>query len=366
MKILWINANPNPNPGGTEAHSIDFINILENTEGITLYKVLAKGSYVDKHTDDQNKYFIKLKSEFSPVNTAKLLFIARKLKPDIVIGNNGNEYINTYLAGKVSSSRVIFFRHMLNRQPWFLRKFILPKVDKIIAVSDSSKKRLILDDIPQDKIEVVPNFIDEKKFYYDDREKQNIRESLGISKDEVVVSFLGKISRGKGIYDFFEISKTLATRDKRFKFLVIGYGRDLDIVRKETLLSGLNGRFIFTDKTDRPEYFLKASDILLALSKGEESFGRVVIEGFATKNLVIVYNIENLKYLVKDGYSGFVCENSDIACVSDRITKVLENRANYDKITENGYREFLENYTKVKIFNKFHNILKEVVGNRNV
>lgn len=42
LKLMWINANPNPNPGGTEAHSVDFIRYLENIKDIELYKVVAK------------------------------------------------------------------------------------------------------------------------------------------------------------------------------------------------------------------------------------------------------------------------------------------------------------------------------------
>ena len=67
------------------------------------------------------------------------------LKPDFVIGNNGNEYINTFLAAKLSSSKIILFRHMLNYQPFFVKKFILPNVDKIFAVSYASKLRLMKD-----------------------------------------------------------------------------------------------------------------------------------------------------------------------------------------------------------------------------
>jgi len=126
IKILWINANPNPNPGGTEQHSIDFINALEKTDNLTIYKAVAKGGFVDKNTSDKNKFYITLKSEFSPPSTIKLLKLAKNLKPDFVIGNNGNEYINTFLAAKLSSSKIILFRHMLNYQPFMMMIIVFP------------------------------------------------------------------------------------------------------------------------------------------------------------------------------------------------------------------------------------------------
>jgi len=80
IKILWINANPNPNPGGTEQHSIYFINALEKIDNLTVYKAVAKESFVDKNTSDKNKFYITLKSEFSPINTIKLIRLAKKIK----------------------------------------------------------------------------------------------------------------------------------------------------------------------------------------------------------------------------------------------------------------------------------------------
>lgn len=357
LRLLWINANPNPNPGGTEGHSVDFINALEEIDYIELFKAVAKGSFVDRHTEDKNKFHITLKSELSPLNTIKLIELARRIKPDFIIGNNGNEYINTFLAGKLSGSKIILFRHMLNRQPFFIKRFIFPNVFKIVAVSESSKRRLIMDGVSPEKIEVIPNFINSSIFDTSWEDKKESKERLGISIDSTVISFLGKVATGKGIYDFLEIATNLLKLRKDIIFLVVGYGRDLEKAKSYVKNKSIDKYFIFTGKVDNPTEYLKASDYLLVLSKGEESFGRVVVEGFATKNLVIVYNIENLKYLIKNGKTGFICESGDINCVVEKILKL--SRKEYRDIVEYGYREFLEKYTKDSVLKRFLHILNE-------
>ncbi len=357
LKILWLNANPNPNPGGTEQHSIDFINYLENIKDIELYKVVGKGSFVDKNTTDKNKVYISLKSEFSPLSTFKLINLAKKLKPDFIFGNNGNEYINTFLAGKISGAKIILFRHMLNYQPFFNRKFILPHVDKIFAVSEASKRRLLKDGIKEEKITVLPNFIDETKFYYDQEEKLKIKEHLGISKDEKVITFIGKVDKGKGIFDFVEIANYLSQKYSNLKFLIIGDGRDLE--KAKSMIKNKE-KFIITGFTDKPYYYLKASDFVLVLSRNEESFGRTVIEGFSVKGLVIVYDVENLKYLVKDSINGFVVENGNTKEAISKIELLLSDKEKYTKIVEEGYKEFKTNFTKDKIIGKFLKELKNL------
>jgi glycosyltransferase involved in cell wall biosynthesis len=362
IKILWINANPNPNPGGTEQHSIDFINALENINNLTIYKAVAKGSFVDKNTSDKNKFYITLKSEFSPINTIKLIRLAKKLKPDFVIGNNGNEYINTFLAGKLSGSKVILFRHMLNYQPFFIKKFILPNVDKIFAVSYASKLRLMKDGISENKITVLYNFIDEEKFYYSEFEKQQVRQQLKISPNEKVITFIGKVAEGKGIFDFVEVSKLLAKKYDNLKFLIIGDGKELSIVKEMIKEYGLSDKYIITGYTNKPEYFLKASDFVLVLSKGEESFGRTVVEGFAVKSLVVVYDVENLKYLVEDFKTGLVAEKGNYKQVFDKLDKVLSDENLYKTIVENGYNEFKNKFTKKIILEKFLKELQDFSG----
>jgi len=351
IKILWVNANPNPNPGGTEIHSIDFINELEKIEDIQLYKAVAKGSYVDKHISERNKFNITLKSEFSPLNTIKLINLARKIKPDFIIGNNGNEYINTFLAGKLSGAKIILFRHMLNYQPFFIKKFILPNVYKIIAVSESSKRRLIKDGIKEEKIEVLYNFIDEDRFYPDNEKRDKIRKQFNIKDDEIVILFVGKVDKGKGIYDFIEIADKL---EGNVKFIVVGDGKDLENAKK--LLKNKE-KVIFTGYRKDTEYFYNASDIVLVLSKGEESFGRTAVEGIATGKVVFVYDIENLKYLFENEKSGFIVKNKEEAI--KKLKEIINNKDLMKEISENALKLFKEKYSKKIILNKFINLLKE-------
>lgn len=358
MRLLWINANPNPNPGGTELHSIDFINALEELNSIELFKVVAKGSFVDRHTSDRNKFYVSLRSEFSPANTLKLIRIARNLKPHVVVGNNGKEYLNTYMAGRLSGAKVVLFRHMLNRLPPLLVSLVLKRVDKIVAVSEASKRRLMAQGIEEAKIEVIPNFVDEGRFSLKEGEREALRKLLGVAEDEVVVSFLGKVAEGKGIFDFYEVAKRLSKSPVKFRFFVIGYGRDLEKVRERAIKDGIYGRFLFTGMTEEPEKYLKASDIMLALSRGEESFGRVVVEGFATKNLVFVYDVENLRYLVENGVNGFVCKMGDIEKIAGLVLEVIKERNRFYKLREEAYKTYLINYTKEAVLGRFIKLLE--------
>ncbi len=357
LRLLWVNTNTNPNPGGTEAHSVDFIKALENIREIELYKAIAKESFVDRHTSHEKKFHVKLRFELEPVGTTRLVKIARRIKAHFIVGNNGNEYISTFLAGRLSGAKVLLFRHMLNPLPPLVVKYVLPRTYKVLAVSEASKSRLLKAGLPQEKVEVVPNFIDEETFATPWEEKPLWKRELGIAQSLKVITYLGKVAEGKGIYDFLKVAQSLLNLRKDLLFLLVGYGRELERVRHWLEKTGYHKHFSVIGKTEKPEKYLKASDILLVLSKDEESFGRVAVEGMATRNAVILYNVENLRNLVQDGADGFVCERGHTEGVVERVLLLLENPERLRQIAEAGFRTYMRNYTKEAVLRKFLSLL---------
>lgn len=357
LKLLWVNTNPNPNPGGTEVHSVDFIRALENIKEIELYKAIAKGSFVDRHTSHEKKFHVKLRFELEPVGTTRLINIARKIRAHFIVGNNGNEYISTFLAGKLYGAKVLLFRHMLNPLPPLVVRYVLPYTYRVLAVSEASKSRLLKAGLPQEKVEVVPNFIDENTFATQLGEKHYWKKELGVAEGFKVITYLGKVAEGKGIYDFLKVAQSLLSLRKDLLFFIVGFGRELEKVKQWLEKAGYHRHFLITGKTEKPEKYLKASDILLVLSKDEESFGRVAVEGMATRNAVILYNVENLRNLVQDDVDGFVCERGNVEDVVERVLLLLKSPERLGQIAEAGFRTYMRNYTKEMVLRRFLSLL---------
>ncbi|RMH01712.1 MAG: glycosyltransferase family 1 protein, partial [Aquificota bacterium] len=128
MKILWLNGNPNPNFGGTEIHTIQMVRELKKY-GVDVLLACSKGSYVDKHTQGIEKHYVTFKNSLSALNTLKLYKLLKEAKPNFLIANNGKEYPNALLAGKLAGTKVVFFRHMEKMKQWLVRKLVFPYVD---------------------------------------------------------------------------------------------------------------------------------------------------------------------------------------------------------------------------------------------
>ena len=57
-------------------------------------------------------YLLSFPNSLALLSTIRLAKLLIKEKPKLIIANNGKEYVNALLAGKMAGIKVAFFRHM--------------------------------------------------------------------------------------------------------------------------------------------------------------------------------------------------------------------------------------------------------------
>ena len=160
---------------------------------------------------------------------------------------------------------------------------IVEGVDKIICVSD-----YITQQIPKgsDKSETVYNAIDVQHFL---DAKPLERETIGLSKDDFVIVYSGRLNKDKGILPLVEAIGTL-TDIPNLKLLIVGasaYGKDAAptpfIQKLQEAAAPIKDIIVptgFIDYQLMPAY-LKMANIAVVPSLWEEPFGLTVVEAMA-------------------------------------------------------------------------------------
>ncbi len=352
MKILWLNGRPETNPGGTEQHTIDFVKAISKERDIELFLAVARDSFVDRNTEGVKKFYVRFRSEFSPLSTLKLVKEAIRIKPDILIANNGNEYLNAFLSAKVSGAELVLFRHMVAKQPLLLKKLVFPRAYRILAVSDYVKEFLVRKEgVYEEKVEVVYNFIDPEEFEFSEERRREARERLGIAKEDVVLLYCGKVERGKGIYEFLEVFEAVKERYSNVKALVVGGGSELEETKARL------GEKVVRGPQKRVADFFMASDIFLMPTHAEESFARTVVEAFASKTAVVATSKGNIPYLVENGVNGFLVKPGDVKSMLDKTIKLIENRELRASFQERAHGLYMSKFHRDVVLEKFINAI---------
>jgi len=164
-------------------------------------------------------------------------------------------------------------------------------------------------------------FLEEFKRLKSQREK--IRSSFGIGKNDSVLLFVGRLMEDKGLFDFLDAYNKVGSANKKLFFVGDGplrnrikkYIKDLDI--KGVYFYGFKSRENLSD-------FYTLADTLI-LPSGWEPWGMVVNEAMCFNLPVIISDrVGAAADLVKNNYNGFVFPIGDAKQFSLCIKKIIE------------------------------------------
>lgn len=204
------------------------------------------------------------------------------------------------------------------------------KADEIITPTPYSKKILESYGIKL-KISAVSNGIDLKKYEYNEEKVKAFKKYFHIKEEDKVVMGVGLLFERKGLLDFFKVASKLP----EYKFIWFGDTPSISLPRviKEAIDSKPNN-VIMPGYVKGPiiEGAYLAADCFFFPSY-EETEGIVVLEALASKQKVIVRNIEAFKPWLVDDYNALIASNNQEFI--KKIKYAIENPL--DDLINNAY-----------------------------
>ena len=165
---------------------------------------------------------------------------------------------------------------------------------------------------------------------------QEIRNKYAIPEDAVVYTFIGRITKDKGINELFAAAKSLISEKKDVYLLLVG-----NMERSESVDSGLyrwtqeESRVIYCGYTNEVEKYLAASDVYL-LPSYREGFGSAVVEAEAMGVAVIVSDIPGPTDAMISGKTGILTPKADAKALYDNMLYMYNNPTLRNEYGANG------------------------------
>lgn len=203
----------------------------------------------------------------------------------------------------------------INPSIFAIEKHGFEQSDKIIAVSNRIKKRLIADyDIEPSKITTVYNAINPLKSGV-----RKVKRKFA----EKVVTFLGRITVQKGPEYFLEVARLVLQRMKNVRFVMAGNG---DMMAKMVGLSakyGISNKFHFTGflRGNEIRELLQVSDVFVMPSVSEP-FGITPLEAMQAKVPVIISLQSGVSELIRNVIK---TDFWDIEAMADAIHAIISH-----------------------------------------
>jgi glycosyltransferase involved in cell wall biosynthesis len=212
--------------------------------------------------------------------------------------------------------------------------------DKILSVSEDLKLHIVNLGINEEKVHVVPNGVDTKKFK--PAGKAHARNLLNLPQDKNIVLFVGALRKIKGVDYLIEAAENFVDPNTDL-FMV---GRD-DGLRKNLEKRAHELKIAdyikFTGPVNHDDIplWISASDILVlpSLSEGRPN---VVLEALACEVPVVATNVGGIPELMVDGETGYLVPAKSPRELSRKINKLLEDKNRRENMGKLGRKSIIQ------------------------
>jgi L-malate glycosyltransferase len=359
MKILHI--IDSMGLGGAQIVVKGIFESQKNNDNIFLFSLREKSVKIG--IDHPNFIIFKSNQKYSFKPFKELKELIKKEKIDVLHCHLFRSQVFGYLLKRLYFKEInlVFHEHGRIFTNNFIYniflKLVKSKVDLFLAVSGATKDNLIMyGKIKEKKIKVLYNFVDLEKF-----NRENIvwnikeeRKKLGISEDDFVLGFAGRLVERKGWREFLEASKILIKENKKIKFLIAGNGRDREALIKFIKLNRLEKNVIFLGYVSDMTWFYSLLDCFVIPSHWEP-MGLTEIESQALMVPVISANVPALNEIIIDSENGLLFEVRNVDDFVEKIKIVHEDKELRAKLVKNGLENVIK-YSLLEYLKKLNKI----------
>lgn len=340
MKILQI--IPFMNVGGIERGVIDIAKFFKKKD-ITNIVVSGGGRLVKDLEAEKIKHYklpVYKKSVVSLFIIPALRKIIEKENIEIVHARSRVPAWIGFFATRFSRANFITTAHGVYKNKFFSKVMGWGKyvICPSAVVARHMKNNF---DVPEEKIIIIKRWVDLDKFKFINYVKRK--------KSNTIVS-IGRISSSKGYEYLIKAFKKVIRINPYFKLKIVGSPDKSKVKYFESLKTlvnryALNYNVEFVGFHQDVENILATARILVAPSVIEESFGRVVIEAFASGVPVIATEVGGFKEIIEHEKDGILVEPRNSEKIADSILRILENSSLAEAMTDRARKKVEKYYT---------------------
>ncbi len=246
-----------------------------------------------------------------------------------------------------------------------LERFVYRRASIVTVIGTGMAARLLEKGVPEEKIRVIPNFVDVESTRPGERKNAFSRE-FGLD-DRLVVSYAGNLGLAQGLEVAIAAARRLREQP-RVCFLIVGDG-----VLKDSLMErarewgSRNCLFLPYQPHSRMHELYAASDVCLvpqAAATGSQAVPSKAYQIMAAGRPILALTEPNsdLATLVSAAACGRVVRPDDPDALADAVLDAFENPAEWRQMGSAGRQHAEARYSRCSVSRAYHELLRCVVG----
>ena len=247
-----------------------------------------------------------------------------------------------------------------------LEYWLYHRAAKIVSVTNSFKRILVDNGVPQEKIAVVRNGVDLKAFVPGPK-PSDLERRLGL-EGKFVAAYVGTLGMAHGLDTLLSAAEQL--RDRRnLVFLLVGTGAErarLEADKERRRLD--NVVFVGSvDKEDVKQYW-RLCDVALVLLKDISLFLHVIpskmFEAMGTARPIILGVRGESQELLAESGAGIAIAPEDPPALAEALVRMMDNPSLCRDMGDAGRRFVEERFDRQRLATEMLNVLEDAAGQR--
>lgn len=247
-----------------------------------------------------------------------------------------------------------------------IENFTYRNADKIIVISEDFKKNIMAKGVPEEKIEVIYNWVDEKKVINIPRSKNKLFEKYNLDPSKFIISYSGNIGLTQNMDLLLEVMEDLRTDAPNIQLVLIGEGAYKKQVEEIVNAKDLtNVTMLPFQPYEDISHVFSLGDAGLVISKPGVGANSVPSKTWsimsASRPVLANFDENELRDIILNRRCGIFTKAGDKEAFKDSILKLHNNPELCVEYGKNGRQFVLDNLTKEVGTTKFVNVIKSVI-----
>lgn len=248
-----------------------------------------------------------------------------------------------------------------------IENFTYKHADKIIVISEDFKRNIMAKGVPEEKIVVVYNWVDQNAVVNVDRENNKLFDKYNLDRSKFYIEYSGNIGLSQNMDMLLEVMEDLQDNYPDINLVLVGEGAYKAQVEKIVVDKKLNNVVMlpFQPYEDISHVF-SLGDVGLVISKPGTGAASVPSKTWsimsASRPVLANFDENELKDILAGNECGIFTKAGDKEAFKQSIITLYKNRELCKQYGKNGRQFVMDNLTREVGTQKYVDVIKSVVA----
>jgi glycosyltransferase involved in cell wall biosynthesis len=282
--------------------------------------------------------------KYNPFAILAIARLAKEHEIDVIHAHLTKSVITSLMATFIHKAPVIVHEHgpvMREGVDFSIYRLLLRSLRRraaaIIANSRATARSLVrATGMNAAAVAVIQNTIDFEQFDTLVGTGPRARQQLAISESDIVVGFVGRLHRVKGVDILLRALSLLLQQSHHYLLVIAGDGPDRESLENLATRLGVAERVRFLGMRRNPAEIMAGFDVGVVPSR-QEPFGIVALELMRMRVPLISSPVGGLVDIVQDGKTGILLNRLEADCIAGAVKRLAQDRQLRNELAANAH-----------------------------